>query len=250
MMRIQLLMGALLLFGGARLLEGQDLASRIAGSHAARVTFTFEGKPGVCGDGDNFNIGGVHRSDGMGWDCVPGPVRVTLDLNGAVVMRVNTTVGGRAPSGATDLGSIAPAEASDWLLDLAEKGAGRASEEALMPAVAAKDAAVWPRLAAMAKRQDLRRETRKQAIFWLGQEASDHAIGPLADVVDDDPDHEVREMALFALSQQHDEHAFDVLLRTARSNRDQRLRRTAFFWLGQSEDPRGIQFFEEVLAGR
>lgn len=249
-MRMQLLMGSLLLLGGAQRMEAQDLATRIAGSHASRVTFTFEGKPGVCGNGDNFNIGGVHQNDGMGWDCYPGPVRVTLDLNGAEVMRVKTTVGGGVPSGATDLGSVSPAEASDWLLDLAEKGVGRSSEEALMPATAAKDVVVWPRLAAMAKRQDLRRETRKQAIFWLGQEASEHAIGPLADVVDDDPDHEVREAALFALSQQHNERAFDVLLRTARSNRDQRLRRTAFFWLGQSEDPRGIQFFEEVLAGR
>ena len=119
-----------------------------------------------------------------------------------------------------------------------------------MPAVVAKDVVVWPRLAAMAKDRALREETRKQSIFWLGQQAADQAVGPLEDLVNEDPDHEVKESALFALSQQHNDHAIDVLIRVARTNADRRLRRTAFFWLGQSEDPRGIALFEQVLAGR
>jgi HEAT repeat protein len=232
-------------------LAAQDLASRIAASRADRVTFTFEGQPGVCGDGESFNIRGNFRSTRSGdWNCQEGPVRVTLNLNGRTVMRIRTTVGGRPPVGAEDLGTVEPDEASDWLLDLAERGVGRVSEEALMPGVVARDVVVWPRLVAMAKRQDLREETRKQAIFWLGQEAADHAIGPLEEVLTDDPEREMRQSALFALTQQHTDRAIEVLIRTARSHRDPETRRTAFFWLGQSGDPRGVRLFEEVLAGR
>lgn len=247
-MRATILAAALLV---AAPLEGQDLAARIGASRADRITFTFAGKEGVCGNGENFNFGGVRRSMGPGdWDCREGPVRVTLQMNGRTPTRIRTTVGGSAPSGADDLGQVAPAEAADWLLDLAERGEGRASEEAVMPAAVARDVVVWPRLAAMAKRRELREETRKQAIFWLGQQAAEVAVGPLEEVLQEDPEREIQQMALFALTQQHTERSIEILIRTARTHRDKEVRRTAFFWLGQSEDPRGIRLFEEVLAGR
>lgn len=250
-MRLGLLAGLAVILVGARTVEGQDLAARIAATHADRVTFTYPGKPGLCGNGENLSFNSVRESSSMrDWDCVEGPARVTLDLDGPRVTRVKLTVGGTAPAGAEDLGTIAPADAADWLLAFAARGEGRASEEALMPAVVARDVVTWPRLAAMAKDQALREGTRKQAIFWLGQEAADQAVGTLEDVVNEDPDHPVREAALFALSQQRSDHAIDILIRVARSNHDQRLRRTAFFWLGQSGDPRGVALFEEVLAGR
>lgn len=247
-MRVTIVAAALLV---AAPLRAQDLASRIAASRADRITFTFPGKEGVCGDGEHFNFGGVRRSMGSrDWECEEGPVRVTLQMNGRQVMRLRTTVGGGVPSGADDLGNVPPAEAADWLLALAERGEGRVSEEALMPAAVARDVVVWPRLAAMAKRRSLREETRKQAIFWLGQQAAEVAVGPLEEVLRDDPEREIRQMVLFALSQQHTDRAIDLLLRTARTHPDREVRRTAFFWLGQSEDPRGIRLFEEVLAGR
>jgi hypothetical protein len=109
---------------------------------------------------------------------------VTLQMNGRQIMRIRTTVGGRVPTGADDLGEVAPAEAADWLLDLAERGEGRPSEEAVMPAAVARDVVVWPRLAAMAKRQSLREETRKQAIFWLGQSGDPRAAELLERMLD------------------------------------------------------------------
>ena len=247
-MRLMLL-GVLALIAAP--IDAQSLASRIAASRADRITFTFLGKEGVCGDGESFNFGGVRRSLGSRhWDCEEGPVRVTLQMNGRQLMRLRTTVGGRVPIGADDLGEVAPAEAADWLLDLAERGEGRTSEAAVMPAAVARDVVVWPRLVAMATRRSLREETRKQAIFWLGQQAADVAVGPLEEVLQDDPEREIQKMALFALTQQRNDRAIEILLRTARTHRDREVRRTAFFWLGQSEDPRGIRLFEEVLAGR
>ena len=249
-MRAFLIAGLALASAGARTAAAQDLGTRITAAHADRVSFTFDHKPGVCGCGDNVNFRGPGAVRDDDDSCADGPVRVTLDLTGGAVTRVKMRVGEHAPAGATDLGGVEPAQAADWLLALAAKGAGRASEEAVMPAVLAKEVVTWPRLAAMAKDQSLREGTRKQAIFWLGQEAADQAVGSLTDLVDDDPDHAVRETALFALSQQRSDHAIDVLIRVARSNPDLKLRRTAFFWLGQSGDPRGVALFEEVLAGR
>lgn len=231
-------------------LEGQNLATRIAGAREGRITFTFEAKEGVCGDGENLNIGSIRRSNRRDWNCEEGPVRVTVERAGAQVLRLKTTVGGVIPENALDLGNVPTAEAADWLLDLAEAGNGRVSSDAIMPAAIARDAVIWPRLAAMAKRSALREETRKQAIFWLGQQAADVAIGPLEEVLTDDPDREIKQAALFALTQQRTERSIQILIRTARTHRDPELRRSAFFWLGQSEDPRGIALFEEVLAGR
>ena len=37
-------------------LEGQDLASRIAGSRSEKVTFTYEGRAGVCGSRNGVNV--------------------------------------------------------------------------------------------------------------------------------------------------------------------------------------------------
>ena len=144
---------------------------------------------------------------------------VTLESPGGPhVMRVRTTVGGPVAEDATDLGEVTPGDASAWLTGVAVAGDGKASEDAILPAVLARDAVTWPSLARMAKDQGLRAGTRRQAIFWLGQEAADQAVGPLDDLITDDPDRE--------------------------------LRRQAYFWLGQSEDPRGIQLFEKVMAGR
>jgi hypothetical protein len=236
--------------------QGQDLPAKIAASRGEKVTFTFDGREGICGNGESFNIGGVRRQmHGDGWDCVEGPVRVTLTRATAATRdrgtwsRLKVTVASRAPEGAEDLGMVAPAEASDWLLDLAEAGDPRIGNDAVMPGVVGRGVVTWPRLAAMAKRQQLPEEIRKQAIFWLGQEAADEAVGTLEDVVDD-PEREMRKAALFALSQLGTDRSIVVLVRVARTHPDKETRRNAFFWLGQTEDPRGIALFEEVLAGR
>lgn len=234
--------------------QGQDLAAKIAASRGEKVTFTFEGRPGVCGNGDNFSIrSGDRRQDHDDWNCVEGPVRVTLTRSASSERgkwsRLKTTVASRVPAGAEDLGQVPAAEASDWLLDIAESGDPRIGNEAIMPGIVGRDVVAWPRLAVMAKRRQLPDDIRKQAIFWLGQEAAEQAVGTLEDVVDD-PEREMRKAALFALSQQGTDRSIEVLVRTARTHPDKETRRNAFFWLGQTEDPRGIALFEEVLAGR
>jgi HEAT repeat protein len=95
------------------------------------------------------------------------------------------------------------------------------------------------------------RETRKQAVFWLGQLAEAPATAGLDELVGEAAlDREVREQAIFALSQRPRDEGVPALVQVVRTNRDPELRRKALFWLGQSGDPRALQLIEELLAKR
>src|SRR6478736_1347527 len=92
--------------------QAQDLAAKIAASRGEKVTFTFAGRDGVCGNGESFNLGNVrHSYNGDGWECREGPVRVTLTRSaqgGARWSRIRTTVASSVPSGTEDLGPVPP----------------------------------------------------------------------------------------------------------------------------------------------
>ncbi len=95
---------------------------------------------------------------------------------------------------------------------------------------------------------DVREETRRQAVFWLGQAAGDEAVKGLDSIATDGGgDIEIRKQAVFALSQRPADEGVPILIRIARSNRHPELRKSALFWLGQSEDPRALTLFEEIL---
>jgi HEAT repeat protein len=107
---------------------------------------------------------------------------------------------------------------------------------------------VWPVLLRIARRTELPLETRRQAVFWLGQAAGEAATRGLDSLVTDGGGElEVRKQAVFALSQRPADEGVPALIRIARSNPHGELRKTALFWLGQSEDPRAIALFEEIL---
>ena len=108
---------------------------------------------------------------------------------------------------------------------------------------------VWPQLLRMARNTRLREETRRQAVFWLGQAAGrgGGARARLHRAARRPGDIEIRKQAVFALSQRPAEEGVPALIRVARTNRQPELRKTALFWLGQSEDPRAISLFEELL---
>jgi HEAT repeat protein len=110
---------------------------------------------------------------------------------------------------------------------------------------------VWPALLRVAKSETRPRETRSQAVFWLGQAAGEAATAELSGLVGDDSvDREVRKQAVFALSQRPRDEAVPALVRVARTHRDPEIRKQALFWLGQSGDPRAIALFEELLTRR
>ena len=251
----------------------QRLGARVAAVPDGTVRLSFAARPGVCGDGHNvialectggkcgrgrwgrtITIDRGFDDDEVEYDCEPGPVRVSLRVRAGRVQSLRTYVGGRwvtppRDAAVTDFGTAPAREAADFLLGLATREDTRAGEEAILPATLADSVTVWPMLLTLARDDRVPGRSRRQAVFWLGQAASDAATRGLTDLVDDaDMDQDVREQAVFALSQQPREAGVPALIRIARTHPQPGVRRKALFWLGQSGDPRALSLFEEILT--
>jgi HEAT repeat protein len=108
---------------------------------------------------------------------------------------------------------------------------------------------VWPDLLRLARSAIVARETRRSAVFWLGQAAGEAATRGLTELLDDTTVAlEVKESAVFALSQQPRDEGVPALIRVARTHPSPGVRKKALFWLGQSDDPRALALFEELLT--
>ena len=228
----------------------QTLAQRVAALGDGSLRLQFAARAGVCGNGGH-SITIVDDDDRGEWesDCRPGPVRVSLRVHAGRVQEANTYVGGRwrNPGAATDLGALPARQAASDLLALAE-GSRAGADELITAATLADSAVVWPTLVRMARRTDLPLETRRKAVFWLGQAAGAAAARGLDSLADDGGGElEVRKEAVFALSQRPADEGVPALIRIARTSPHAELRKTALFWLGQSEDPRAIELFEQIL---
>ena len=183
-------------------------------------------------------------------ECSRSPVRLVLTVDDGRVTKIRTYVGGRwrpATVETTDLGAVSTKAATDYLISLASNDQGKVGREAIMPATLADSVTVWPQLFRVARGANIPSETRKQAVFWLGQAASDVVSPDHYGRERESDDSEVRKQAVFALSQRRNGEAVPALIQVARNNRDPEVRRTAIFWLGQSGDPRAISLFEEIL---
>jgi hypothetical protein len=144
-------------------------------------------------------------------------------------------------------GTVRPQDAAAYFISLAERG-GDVSGDPLLPATLADSSTIWPALVRLARTPAVPQETRRRAVFWLGEAAGTAAARTLDSIAGDGAgDREVRKHAVFALSQRSGNEGVPALLRIARSNPDPELRKTALFWLGQSEDPRALALFEEIL---
>lgn len=245
--------------------SAQSIRDQVARAGDGTVRMSFALRPGVCGHGNSISTGprsrttwgdtDTRRNRDLEWDddCDPGPGRLVLDVRDREVVGLRFYVGGRWRQGddVTDLGTVPARAVADYLTGLAERANGRVAREAIFPATLADSATVWPALIRLARNETRPRDTRQQAVFWLGQAAGEAATAHLSELVaDDDVDREVREQAVFALSQRPRDESVPALIRVARSHRDPKLRKTALFWLGQSGDPRAIALFEELLTGR
>ncbi|HEX9164324.1 MAG TPA: HEAT repeat domain-containing protein [Gemmatimonadales bacterium] len=238
---------ALFLTVAAAPLAAQDLGTRVAAAPDGLVRMSYASKPGVCGRGQDV----ISRSGPRdGWDCDEGPVRVALDVRSGKVTAVRTYVGGhwgQAADRVTELGTVSAPAAAKYLVGLAERGLRKG--DPILAATLADSAVVWPDLLRIGRNANLPRETRKQAVFWLSQDAGDAATRGLADLAEDQKqDRDVREHAVFALSQLDDDKGTEALIRLAKTNNDPAIRKRAIFWLGQSDDPRALALFEELLT--
>lgn len=267
--RLPLLLLSVLLPGAAaagQVREG-GLAARVAAAPDGQVRFSYAARPGVMGNGRNViswdchghrcNSNRVRDRDDFDseWrsDCDSGPVRVALRVRGGRPTSLHVYVGGdwaAAGSSVTDLGTVPVADATRYLLGVAATSRDEAGREAVFAATLADRVVLWPELLRLAKTDELPRETRRTAVFWLGQAAGEAATKGLDDLLAaDDVDRDVQKAAVFALSQRPRDEGVPTLIRVAKSHRDPEIRRQAIFWLGQSDDPRALALFEELLTG-
>jgi hypothetical protein len=238
---------ALMVASAAR---AQSLAQRVERVRDGTIRMSYATRPEVCGNGHNISI--ARSTDDWVSDCQHGPARVALDWRGGKLVRVDTYVGGRwreAGAAVTDLGMVGAAEAAAYLLDLAPRVPGGVGDKLVFPATLADSAVVWPRLVRLGRDASTPRETRKSAVFWLGQAAGAEITRALGGLIDDTTDREIQKQAVFALSQHKGDDAVPMLIQVAREHKDPDVRKSAMFWLGQTGDPRAVAFFEEILTG-
>jgi hypothetical protein len=282
MLRTALLGAAIIAAAPAAAAAQADLAAR-GGALAARVgevrdgyvRMTFPLRPGVCGVGESVRVGRDQRWVGNNWygefsgsalrgrdvewekECETGPGRLVLDVSGGSVQQVRFYVGGRwrtADSArVTDLGDVPADQAAGLLLRIARRDGvtaePRAARSAIFPATLGAGVAPWPTLLRLARDPAQPKETRSQAMHWLGIGAGEVATANLTEL-SDDPDREVRLQAVFALSRRPADEGVPALIKIARTHRDPATRRQALVWLGRSDDARAVALFEELLLAK
>ena len=240
----------------------QSLADRVNAAAQPRVQFTFAARAEVCGNGRSY-----YQVAGNSWygsfndadrrePCINGPVRVVIDRAGRDVVSIATFVGPVPESvpGVADLGRVRTRDATDYLLGLAERGEGRVSRDAVMPAVLADSVDVTARLLAIARNQNAPRETRRSAISWVARPLNtqeravrDIAAALVAIAGDEDENQSVRQQALRSLARLEHGAGTTQLLDLARDARRSWLAREALSALNSSGDPRARQYLREVV---
>jgi len=247
-----------------RPLEAQGgLRARIEGGGDARVQFRYPARADVCGSGPAIQVGrstyistGATRFNGTDQPlCRQGPVVVRVTRAGGAVVGVDVEIAPQTtPDGITDLGAVSGSAAADYLLDLAARAEGSPGREAILPAVLADSAVVWPGLLALSRNRELGRSVRSSAMGWLWRELD--RLGP--------DDSRKVSAALVTLASDLDEtlpvrhQAVSVLARSERADlasltrmaggNDTWLRQAAIQALSNSGDPRAREFLRTALA--
>ena len=260
--RCAIALGALSLGSAA---SAQTLARRVSSAPDGRVQFSYPGREGVCGNGRSYIQTGPNSYSGTWSDdtrrtdpCIAGPVRVVLDRADRTVISIKTYVG--PPSvdpGTTDLGTVRPGDAVDYLLSLARDGEGRVGREAIMPAMLADGVDASDELLAIGRDASRARETRRSALSWLGQTSGIDGAVParvstaLLQIARDETDNmEVRRSALGVLSRLDHGAGIPPLIELARANLSGDrtwLSKEALNALARSGDPRARDFLRSVI---
>ncbi len=241
--------------------QAQSLAQRIASAPDGRVQFTFPSRDGVCGDGRFYlrvntsgntnDMYGSFNSNEQSQPCTHGPVRVVLEQASRATVSIRVFVGPPAVlDGATDLGSVRPKEAADFLLALAAKAEGSVSRDAIMPAMLADSVNNQSALLAIARDQSRARETRRSAISWFARDGRvpTALAAPLLAIAKDDADNQsVRQQALRSLARLEGGAGIPQLITLADDRAGGWTAREALTALAQSGDPRSRDYLRQVV---
>src|SRR5688500_10098677 len=249
--------------------QGTDLARRISAAPDGIVKITYAAREGVCGDGRSFVAEATSAS--RGWDvwfadgvsmsgtnsdiaawCVQGPVRLSLVVRDRRVVAVQPFVGPTSAAterSGTDLGALAVADVSRYLLDLAAQGRDETSRNAMLAATIADSVRVARQLATMAQNKSLSSSVRESALRWVGRAAAregdrDAMRVPRSIAEDQDDRLEVRERAVRVVGEEPDGASY---LRTLSQRLDQAsLRERAIRVVGESGTKADIHWIRGI----
>jgi HEAT repeat protein len=226
------------------------------------VQFRFAARSDVCGLGQAFQVGRsyfVNNGPGLtdGWDrvCRRGPVVVRVTRAGGQVVGVETEIAPETTvEGVNDLGAVSAAAAAEYLLDLAVRADGRPGREAILPAVLADSATVWPGLLTIGKNRDVSRSVRQSALSWLGRELDRVSVedGRRASAalvtIASDPEEtlSIRQQAVSVLAR--NQRADLTALTRMATGTDSWLRDAAVQAMANSGDPRARDFLRTALG--
>jgi HEAT repeat protein len=266
MTRLPRSLATLLVVGGvvSRPAHGQSLSQRIAGAPDGRVQFSYASRPAACGDGRSYlrinwspnsnEFYGFYGDAATMPACVHGPVRIVVEQAARTVIGLRVFVGPPVPvEGATDLGTVRTREAADYLLSLAATAEGAVSRDAIMPAMLADSVSNQAALLAIARDQSRARETRRNAISWLGRDAtgaaqaSALALPLLAIAIDENDNQTVRQQALRTLAHLEGGAGIPQLIGQAGDPHGGWVAREALASIAQSGDPRARNYLRDVV---
>ena len=99
-------------------------------------------------------------------------------------------------------------------------------------------------------REDPDVEVRRQAVFWLSEVATDHAIAALDSILNDpNSDPELQQQAIFAIAESDSERSVAILKRYIQdADRPDELRAQAIFWLGDSAGEDQAEFMRQLYG--
>jgi hypothetical protein len=236
----------------ANQLAAQSLASRVDAVRDGRVLMSFAARAGVCGDGRGSvwirSSRNGYASGDRQFTCIAGPVSVAIGRADKQSVSVRKWVGGSSSGDASDvdLGTVPASEAAHYLLGLAPTLGGNSADDAVTAAAFADASDLSPELTKLIRDDEASLETRKQALFWLGQ--SDFPTADLVRMRESLKPFALREHYTFVLSQRHEDAAVDGLIDVARHDPDPEIRKRAMFWLGQTTEPKAINFLRDILT--
>jgi hypothetical protein len=237
----------------------QSLASRVATASGRSIQFSYPARPGVCGDGRTYistgsgNFYGSFSSNAAD-QCVAGPVRVVADLADRNVIALRTYVGGANPvvdAAVTNLGTVTPADATDYLLGVASRADGRVGRDAIFAALLADRVDLTPRLLDIGRDANRPLETRRAALSGLvrSEPAQLDRIGAaLVEIATNENDAQgVRTAALSVLSRLDHGAGIQPLVQLANGNITSWVGRESMTVLARSGDPRARQFLRSTV---
>jgi hypothetical protein len=247
----------LALAGGASASSAQTLASRIASSSDRSVQFSYAARPGVCGDGRSFirtndHFVGTYSTTSSYEQCQPGPVRVVIDLADRSVIALRTYVGGTtADAGVTNLGTVTPVEAADYLISVAARADGRVGRDAISAALLGENVEISAKLLDIGRDTGRPLETRIAALGGLKRSdvrQMDRIGAALIQIATNESDvQRVRTQALSVLARLEHGGGIEPLIRLANANTTSWTGRESTRALARSGDPRARQFLRSIV---